>query len=156
VKALGKKKGYRVILVVHTSAAKTETCTDESGDYDTEFERQVWTNHLQEVVVSKNIRKEIENHNDGDCDYSSWVMFVLDAKTRRILIDYTESIHPNELNFMEEEAKKKYLDGVGMNRKDKDRKYESAIQAIEIKMDEYWKHLKEEYNCCEGEESDDI
>jgi hypothetical protein len=148
---LGKKKGYKVILVVHTSAARTETITDESGDYDTEYDRQVWTTHLQEVVVSKNIRKEIDNHNDGDCDYSSMVMYVLDAK-RRILIDYTESIHPNELNFMEESAKKKYLEGVDMNRKDKNRKYENAIKNIEVKLGEFWKNLRGE----EGVESDDI
>lgn len=128
----------KFILVVEVGQAKTEYWTDESGDYDQEYSRQAWSHFIQEVEVSKNLRAEIDRHNDGDEDFSSWVLYVLDAKDRRILIDYThhQSESPNETDFMDDKEKSDFFIALDRCRKMRERKYEEALRILEWRLGE--------------------
>jgi hypothetical protein len=132
----------KFILVVNVGTAKTEYYTNDSDEYEHEFCRQVWAHRLEQIIVDKNIRAEIDKYNDGDEDFSSMVLFVLDAETHKILIDYTDYDKPNELNFMGEKEKKEYLDAHGRCRKDREQKEEYALRMLEAQLGE----LKEQTN----------
>ena len=129
-------KDNKFILVVRVGSAKEHTYTDDSGDYDREYSYQAWSYSLREVEVSKNIRAEIDRYNDGDYDYTSCVLFVLEADTRRILIDYTDTEHTDELKFMSEAEKKAYLEAFLQGKENREQREETALRYIEAGIGE--------------------
>ena len=128
----------KFILVVRVSTARTEYHTDETGDYDREFCTQVWTTKLEEVEVSQNLRAEIDKHNDGDEDFSSWVLFVLDAETRRILIDYTDDgREPSPLDYITDDCQKeRFIEFCRGRAKSRENQQEYGLRILEARIGE--------------------